>query len=119
DGTTHKININVSNLTTLNTNLQTALQSEDLANYIIMCRLYGPPVAGSTPLSATDRARALQKMKTDLQNPQQQTKQIPKLFDLVESHVSITVNVGTPPRPQVIQYPSPLTLKDPGTLRQL
>src|SRR5439155_8548606 len=43
DGTTHNININVSNLTTLNTNLQTALQSEDLPNYIITCRLYGPP----------------------------------------------------------------------------
>jgi type II secretory pathway component PulK len=117
DGTP-RIYINDSDLNSLNNNLQTAL-GQDLANYIIMARLYGTnsnsgPGAKPASLSTTDRNRGMQQATTDRQNYQQRgLKPVSSLYDLINSTVTITSN--TPGVPDIV-YPSPL--QDAGTLRQ-
>ncbi len=118
---TPRIYVNSSDLNTLNTNLQSVL-GQDLANFIIMYRLYGPAQTGTsraTTSSSSDRSRALQQVNTALQNSQQMRLQpISSLFDLVNSDVDVTIPASSPQQQSVtVRYPSPL--KDAGTLRQL
>jgi type II secretory pathway component PulK len=117
DGTP-RIYINDNDLNNLNTNLQSAL-GPDLANFIIMYRMY-PKAAAQTGskaaaiLSSSDRSRALAQSNTARQNQQRPVNTISSLFELVNADVTIPANS---PQQQPITYPSPL--KDAGQLRQL
>jgi type II secretory pathway component PulK len=116
---TAQIYVNDSDLNNLNTNLQSAI-GPDLANFIIMYRMYGPAPAQTgtrttTILSSSDRSRGVTQVNTDRQNYQQRRlTPITSLFDLVNADVMIPANS---PQQQPIRYPSPL--KDAGMLRQL
>jgi type II secretory pathway component PulK len=116
--------INSSDLSTLSSNLNTALGSTDLANYIIAYRLYG----GSSVTSAGGRmpARPTGNALTSVNNqittgmaapasPQRKLNNISSLWDLVNSQVTITTGSGR--NAQTTILPSPLN--DIGTQRQL
>jgi type II secretory pathway component PulK len=126
DGTA-RVWINDPNLNTLRQNLQTALGSDaqELINYIMLCRLHGPPTPmtgtrGPTGVSANNRTLALQQLETELQNPPASKPAIPNRFSLVNSYVNVPIRMGgTPPRTIQYQYSSPLTLGDSSTLQQL
>jgi type II secretory pathway component PulK len=116
DGTP-RIYINDSDLNSLYTNLET-LVGPDVANYVIMGRLYGPPSAqaGSkqaVTLSGAARSQGMTRATTDRNSGQRRPQPIPSLFDLVYSTVTIP---ASSPQDQDIVFPSPL--QDPGSIRQ-
>jgi type II secretory pathway component PulK len=118
DGTP-RIFINDPDLNTLNNNLQAALDP-NLANYIMLARLYGTtPTAGGASQtnapSAASRSQGLAQATQDRQNSQQRRlTPVSSLFDLINS--SVTIPSTTPGAPPIV-YPSPM--QDPGALRQL
>jgi type II secretory pathway component PulK len=113
-----RIYINDNDLNSLYTNLETPL-GPDLANYIVMARLYGltQQQAGAkraATLSGADRSRGMAQATTDRNSGQRRPQPIGSLYDLINSTVTIP---ASSPQQQPVVFPSPL--QDAGTLKQL
>lgn len=119
DGTP-RIYINDNDLTSLHTNLQTAV-GQDLADWILLVRQYGAnsipsggSAAPSSPLSSTSRSQAMTQGSDDRSSGQARPKALASMFDLVNSTVSVPVtNNG---RTQSVIVPGPMN--DIGSIRQ-
>jgi type II secretory pathway component PulK len=125
-----RVYLNDSDLNFLSDQLTTTL-GQDLANYIIAYRLYGPAASNNgtptgqraatrtpafTPLSdndADDVKTTLQTARTS--SSSQKPKTVGSHWDLVDSSVNIPVGSGRNARTVTLQSP----LKDPGQQRQL
>jgi type II secretory pathway component PulK len=137
-----RIYLNDADVNGMGEKLTTAL-GQDMANYIIAYRLYGPAAAAAppgaaaapkgggaapmpapapaptmsfTPLSGSDNTAVQGQLRTDRGSAKSKKPQkISTLFDLVGSKVS--VSTGSGPGAKAISLPSPLN--DPGQLKQL
>jgi len=137
-----RIYINDADVNGMGEKLTTAL-GQDLANYIIAYRLYGPasaappvgaitaskggaatpmaapapaPTMSFTPLSGSDNTAVQGQLRTDRGSAKSKKPQkISTLFDLVGSKVSVTTGSGRTAK--TITLPSPLN--DPGQLKTL
>jgi type II secretory pathway component PulK len=119
-----RLYINDQDLSTLSSNLNTALGSTDLANYIIAYRLYGgssvSAAGGRMPSRPTGNALTVvnAQITTGMaapSSPQRKLNNIASLWDLVNSQVTITTGSGR--QAQTTVLPSPLN--DIGTQKQL
>jgi type II secretory pathway component PulK len=117
DGTP-RIYINDSDLNSLYTNLETPL-GPDMANYVIMARLYGltqmqQRAKRAATLSGASRSQGMAQATQDRNSGQRRPQPISSLYDLINSTVTIP---ASSPQDQPVVYPSPL--QDAGTLKQL
>ncbi len=124
-----RIFLNDSDVTTMATNLTTVL-GQDMANYIVAYRLYGPAPAATgangaaaspspafTPLSGADQTTVQNQLRTAQSSGggTQKPQQIQSVYDLIGS--SVNVPTGTGPGAKTIKLPCPLN--DPGQLKTL
>ena len=125
-----RIFLNDSDLNTLDTNLATVL-GQDMADYIVAYRLYGPaqaatgPGGGAAPmgqsssytrLSGSDNTTVQTQLRTARASSNtQKPQQIKSVYDLIGS--SVNVPSGSGPGAQTIKLPCPLN--DPGQVKEL
>ncbi len=124
-----RVNLNDQDVQSLQTNLATAINNDDVVNYVMAYRMYGPASTsgrgargGRATISTADRS----KVNTQVSSDRSKSKggksgsggkmtQIKSIFDLVNS--SVNVPTGTGKSASTVPYPSPLA--DSGLARQV
>jgi type II secretory pathway component PulK len=108
-----RVYLNDSNLSELQTNLNTVLTPE-LTNFILAYKLYGGSSSGAAPkpgsqLSGSDSTAVTSQISTDVANAgtSQKLTKITSLFSLVNATVTVPVKSGNTTRS--VSYPSPLS----------
>jgi type II secretory pathway component PulK len=118
-----RVYINDQDLNNLTSNLNTALGSTDLVNFIVAYRMYGGSTVSNTggakaATSSGNLAAATAQINTDRSNATSSGRKlnnIQSLWDLVNAQVTVTIGSGRNATTQVV--PSPLN--DLGMQKQL